>query len=71
MIQLYQDSFFCLGLLSPGPPACAESGHTIPGFTSTSVYSRMWKASGVGYGELLDRLIQLALERHRDRSLSA
>jgi D-alanine-D-alanine ligase len=45
--------------------------NTIPGFTSTSVYSRLWEASGVGYQELLDRLIQLALERHRDRGASA
>ena len=41
--------------------------NTIPGFTSTSVYSRLWEASGVPYGDLLDRLIQLALERYRDR----
>jgi len=40
--------------------------NTIPGFTSTSVYARLFEASGVGYGELLDRLIQLALERHAD-----
>ena len=40
--------------------------NTIPGFTSTSVYAKLFEASGVGYGELLDRLIQLALERHAD-----
>jgi len=39
--------------------------NTIPGFTSTSVYSRLWAASGLPYEELLDRLIRLALERHR------
>src|SRR5215211_4956453 len=38
--------------------------NTIPGFTSTSVYSRLWAASGLPYEELLDRLIGLALERH-------
>jgi len=38
--------------------------NTIPGFTSTSVYSRLWAASGLPYEELLDRLVQLALERH-------
>ncbi len=38
--------------------------NTIPGFTATSVYSRLWAASGLPYEELLDRLIQLALERH-------
>ncbi len=38
--------------------------NTIPGFTPTSVYSRLWAASGLPYEELLDRLIQLALDRH-------
>ena len=38
--------------------------NTIPGFTPTSVYSRLWAASGIPYEELLDRLLQLALERH-------
>jgi D-alanine-D-alanine ligase len=38
--------------------------NTIPGFTPTSVYSRLWAASGLPYEELLDRLIRLALERH-------
>jgi D-alanine-D-alanine ligase len=44
--------------------------NTIPGFTSTSVYAKLFEASGVPYPELLDRLIALALERHeRRRSL--
>ena len=42
--------------------------NTIPGFTSTSVYAKLFEASGVSYGELLDRLIGLALERHERRS---
>jgi D-alanine-D-alanine ligase len=42
--------------------------NTIPGFTATSVYAKLFEASGVPYGELLDRLIQLALERHERRS---
>ena len=42
--------------------------NTIPGFTSTSVYARLFEASGIPYGELLDRLIELALERHDRRS---
>lgn len=41
--------------------------NTIPGFTSVSMYPKLWEASGLPYPELLDRLIQLALERHRDR----
>ena len=38
--------------------------NTIPGFTPTSVYARLWAASGLPYEQLLDRLIELALERH-------
>jgi D-alanine-D-alanine ligase len=38
--------------------------NTIPGFTPTSVYARLWAASGLPYEQLLDRLVQLALERH-------
>ena len=37
--------------------------NTIPGFTATSVFPRLWEASGVEYPELLDRLLALALER--------
>ncbi|TSC65901.1 MAG: D-alanine-D-alanine ligase [Candidatus Berkelbacteria bacterium Gr01-1014_85] len=37
--------------------------NTIPGFTSVSMYPKLWEASGVSYTELIDRLIQLALER--------
>ena len=42
--------------------------NTIPGFTPTSVYAKLFEASGIPYGELLDRLIELALERHERRS---
>jgi len=41
--------------------------NTIPGFTRTSFYARLFEASGVPYGELLDRLVELALERHERR----
>jgi D-alanine-D-alanine ligase len=40
--------------------------NTIPGFTATSVYAKLWEASGLTYPELLDRLLDLALERHAD-----
>ena len=46
---------FCAGL------------NTIPGFTSTSVYAKLFAASGIAYRELLERLIALALERHERR----
>ncbi len=42
--------------------------NTIPGFTATSVYAKLFEASGIAYGELLDRLIELALERHDRRA---
>jgi len=42
--------------------------NTIPGFTATSFYSRLFAASGIAYEELLTRLIDLALERHERRS---
>ena len=42
--------------------------NTIPGFTPTSVYAKLFEASGIPYADLLDRLIALALERHERRS---
>ena len=42
--------------------------NTMPGFTATSVYAKLFAASGIGYGALVDRLIELALERHERRS---
>ena len=40
--------------------------NTIPGFTATSVYAKLWEASGLPYVGLLDRLLSLALERHEE-----
>ena len=42
--------------------------NTLPGFTPISMYPRLWSASGVAYGELIDRLIELALENHRAKA---
>jgi D-alanine-D-alanine ligase len=42
--------------------------NTIPGFTSISMYPKLWEASGLSYPRLLDRLIELALDRHKERS---
>jgi D-alanine-D-alanine ligase len=39
--------------------------NTIPGFTKISMYPKLWEASGIPYSQLIDRLIQLALERFR------
>ncbi len=41
--------------------------NTLPGFTPISMYPKLWAATGLSYAELVDRLVQLALERHADR----
>jgi len=41
--------------------------NTMPGFTSISMYPKLWQASGIPYKELIDRLIALALERHAEK----
>jgi D-alanine-D-alanine ligase len=41
--------------------------NTIPGFTSISMYPKMWAATGIAYPQLMDRLIQLGLERHAEK----
>jgi D-alanine-D-alanine ligase len=42
--------------------------NTIPGFTSISMYPKLWEASGIPYSKLIDRLITLALERHAEKN---
>ena len=42
--------------------------NTMPGFTQTSAYPRLWEASGLPYPQLIDRLIALALERHAGKA---
>jgi D-alanine-D-alanine ligase len=44
--------------------------NTMPGLTEVSGYPKMWAASGLSYPAMLDRLIELALEKHRDKSLN-
>jgi D-alanine-D-alanine ligase len=39
--------------------------NTMPGFTETSVYAKLWESAGLGYPQLCDRLVELAVERHR------
>ena len=54
-------------LLAPSGDVFLNEINTMPGFTSISMYPKLWQASGMSYPDLIDRLIQLALERHRDR----
>jgi D-alanine-D-alanine ligase len=42
--------------------------NTIPGFTSISMYPKLWEASGIPFRELLDKLIALALEQHAEKA---
>ena len=51
------DFFYCDGALY------LNEVNTMPGFTKTSMYPQLWRAAGVGYGELVSRLVELALER--------
>jgi len=64
----------CAGMARVDFFLCKDTGrvylnevNTIPGFTAISMYPKLWEASGVPYPELVDRLIELALERHEDR----
>lgn len=41
--------------------------NTMPGFTSISMYPKLWAATGLEYPRLIDRLIELALERHAEK----
>ena len=42
--------------------------NTLPGFTSISMYPKLWQATGIEYSDLITQLIELALERHEERS---
>jgi D-alanine-D-alanine ligase len=75
--QLSVDSFVaseCEGMarvdffVREGGEVVVNELNTIPGFTATSVYAKLFEASGIPYAELLDRLVNLAVERHERRS---
>jgi D-alanine-D-alanine ligase len=63
------DALDCAGLarvdffVGPDGELTVNEVNTMPGFTATSMYPRMWAASGVDYPELVDRLVQAALRR--------
>ena len=59
--------FFLLG----GDELWLNELNTIPGFTSISMYPKLWEASGLPYGELVERLLDLAVERHEAERKSA
>ena len=44
--------------------------NTIPGFTSISMYPKLWEATGIEYSELINQLVELAVERYNDKRLN-
>ena len=67
----------CAGMARADFLLSAETGelyvnelNTIPGFTAISMYPKLWEASGISYPELIDRLIELAIERYEDKERS-
>ncbi len=59
----------CDFFVEPDGEILVNEVNTMPGFTETSVYAKLWEASGIPYPDLCDRLVKLAVERHaRSRS---
>ena len=56
--------------LTPQGSLVLNEVNTIPGFTPMSMYPKLWEATGISYPELIDRLIELAVERHEDKERS-
>jgi D-alanine-D-alanine ligase len=54
----------CDFFVEPGGEILVNEVNTMPGFTQTSVYAKLWAAAGLAYPDLCDRLVQLAIERH-------
>jgi len=54
----------CDFFVTPGGEVLLNELNTMPGFTETSVYSKLWEAAGLSYPDLCDRLVHLAIERH-------
>ncbi len=61
---------FLMAPAGKGSPAeiLLNEVNTLPGFTSISMYPKLWLASGLSYPKLIDRLIELAVERHKERT---
>jgi D-alanine-D-alanine ligase len=55
----------CDFFVEPGGGVLVNEINTMPGFTDTSVYAKLFEATGTGYPELCDRLVELAVERHQ------
>jgi D-alanine-D-alanine ligase len=55
--------------LRPDGSLMIDEINTMPGFTPFSMYPRLWQAEGVSYSELITRLVELAIDRHRERPI--
>jgi D-alanine-D-alanine ligase len=55
----------CDFFVEPDGSVLVNEINTMPGFTTTSVYAKLWEATGIAYPELCNRLVELAIERHR------
>ena len=55
----------CDFFVEPGGEVLVNEINTMPGFTETSVYAKLFEAQGLAYPALCDRLVELAIERHR------
>ena len=68
------DALCCSGMarvdmfLTPDDRLVVNEINTIPGFTKISMYPKLWEASGVGYTDLISRLIELSVERHEEET---
>ncbi|CAN5202183.1 D-alanine--D-alanine ligase family protein [soil metagenome] len=56
----------CDFFVTDGGEVLVNEINTIPGFTETSVFGKLWEASGLAYPDLCERLVELAIERHRE-----
>lgn len=54
-------------VLTPSGKIVVNEINTLPGFTSISMYPKLWEASGLSYSKLLDRLIELAIEKKKQK----
>jgi D-alanine-D-alanine ligase len=75
-VEVYQ-AIDCAGMARADFLLSGETGrlyvnevNTIPGFTAISMYPKLWEATGISYPELIDWLIELAVERHEDKERS-
>ena len=58
----------CDFFVEPDGEVLVNEINTMPGFTETSVYAKLWEAAGLAYPDLCDRLVGLAVERHSRRA---